>query len=138
MKKLIITVAIITLLGLALSFVTPAAFADEGYPAPIDNGYPVWDGYPVPIDYGYPIDSGYPEPIGYAYPEPELEADFTPATMTSLVIDEPTFIEEVQIIIEELEEIKDNQSEPRVNLRETIVQLVYIVKHYGRMLAWPK
>ena len=70
----------VVLVMLALSTLAGQA-QDEGYPAPIDYGYPI--GYPVdygypiydpyPIEYGYPVDIGYPifDPVPLPdYPEP--------------------------------------------------------------------
>ena len=86
MKKLlqILTVLIIVvgIIMLTFSYVATIVYADEGYPAPIDNGYPIDEGYPVwgypsPIDEGYPvytpIDPLYPEPIASS-PEIELSS----------------------------------------------------------------
>jgi len=82
MKKLlqILTVLIIVvgIIMLAFSYVATIVYADDGYPAPIDNGYPV--GYPVPEDNGYPLfwfpnwehqqNFGYPAPVDQGYPVP--------------------------------------------------------------------
>ena len=55
---------------LAFSYVATIVYADDGYPAPIDYGYPI--GYPDPLP-GYPVDTGYPvfEPVPLPdYPKP--------------------------------------------------------------------
>ena len=101
---------------------------DDGYPAPIDYGYPI--GYPVidpyPVEYGYPIDIGYPiipsypDPIGY----PAME-----------VVSEPTFAEESEAEEVEFEQvIKQPKQVAGHDIRVTVKQLIYIVQYYGKML----
>lgn len=81
LQVLVVLIIIVGIIMLAFSYVATIVYADDGYPAPIDYGYPV--GYPVdygypiydpyPIEYGYPIDTVYPvfEPVPLPdYPEP--------------------------------------------------------------------
>jgi len=64
LKLLIVFIGVLVILLMAGLEIVQGE--DIGYPAPIDEGYPV--GYPV--DIGYPIDYGYPEPLpGYPIDE---------------------------------------------------------------------
>ena len=137
MKKLlqIITVLIIIvgIIMLAFSYVATIVYADEGYPAPIDTGYPVDypidTGYPIYDPYpviGYPIFEGYPDPL---YPEPSSN----PVQLQT--VEEPTFIEEFQAEVETAKQIIEQpKQKTRPDIRVTIKHLVYIVQHYGKML----
>ena len=75
---IVITVALVML---ALFTLSGKAQADDGYPAPIDYGYPI--GYPIydpyPVEYGYPVEVGYPVfepyPIDDGYPAVEVVSE---------------------------------------------------------------
>lgn len=129
----ILIAAVATLVTLALFTVGGKAQVDEGYPAPIDEGYPI--GYPVDAGYpiydpypvGYPIDYSYPEPIGYQTSYPEI-----PDTST-----EPTFKQELQAEMVEIQEVIDNvQPVEQSRIYQTWQQLKVIIKHYyGKMIV---
>ena len=82
---LIVLSAVLVMLALS----TISAYADDGYPAPIDTGYPE-PGYPV--YYHYPA-IGYPEPlpcypidypvipIDPLYPEPVIQPSINPVQL---------------------------------------------------------
>ena len=102
LQVLVVLIVIVGIIMLAFSYVATIVYADDGYPAPISEGYPVDVGYPIgyPVDYGYPIydpypvigypvidpypiEYGYPVDIGYQvfepvplpdYPEPEMSS----------------------------------------------------------------
>jgi len=123
---IVITVALVML---ALFTLSGKAQADDGYPAPIDYGYPI--GYPIydpyPVEYGYPVDVGYPvfepvpDPIGY----PAVE-----------VVSEPTFSDEWQAEMQEVREVIENvQPIETTPIYKIWQQLKVIVRHYyGQMI----
>lgn len=134
----LVMLALFTLPGLAQTGADgyPAPI-DEGYPIgyPIDTGYPVYDPYPVigypviepyPVEYSYPVDIGYPiipsypDPIGYPAGE---------------VVSEPTFADEWQAeVIEFKQVIKQPKQVAGHDIRVTVKQLAYIIRHYGKMI----
>jgi len=143
MKKLIsmliVAVIIIGCLGLVMSFAATIVYADEGYPAPIDEGYPV--GYPV--DIGYPIfnpcdpnnteyvfacnPQNYGYPVDSLYPEPEQK-------------NRKSFREELQIEIETVKQIFENiPPKEESQIYQSFQQLKVITKYYfGKMIAWAR
>ena len=71
LQMLVVLIIIVGIIMLAFSYVATIVYADGGYPAPIEEGYPV--GYLV----GYPVDIGYPvfEPVPMPdYPEPKASS----------------------------------------------------------------
>ena len=136
----ILMVLSVVLMTLALLTFPSLAQIDDGYPAPIDEGYPIDYGYPIydpypvtgypivepyPVDIGYPIYAypiipSYPDPIGY----PAIEA-----------VSEPTFSEEFQAEVETVKQIiADTPPTTESRIYRTWTQLVFIVQHYGKML----
>ena len=121
MKKLLkICLFIIVIVGM-VSLILSVVHADDGYPAP---------DYPAPIDNGYPVDSGYPiTPTDPLYPEPLY--NYYPTKKAS----SPTLIQEVKDEIETIKQTIENvQPKETSRVYQTWTQLVFIVKHYGKLL----
>ena len=69
LQVLVVLIIVVGIIMLAFSYVATIVYADDGYPAPIEEGCPVDVGYPI----GYPVDIGYPvfEPVPLPdYPKP--------------------------------------------------------------------
>ena len=67
LQVLVVLIIIVGIIMLAFSYVATIVYADDGYPAPIDYGYPI--GYPVLEPVPLP---DYPEPVASS---PELSSN---------------------------------------------------------------
>ena len=71
---LVVLIIVVGIIMLAFSYVATIVYADDGYPAPIGEGYPI--GYPELLP-GYPVYTGYPifDPVQMPdYPEPKASS----------------------------------------------------------------